>query len=229
MTAKKKNSDNEQLVRDYLAHNPYFFEQNPDIFEAINISHDSGKAISLVERQVNLIRERNKELSTQIEYILSAAKENEVLMEKTKRLVLNLVQATDLNTLIKALNVSLKSDFSTEFFSLTLIDNGLISSNTSANIVSKTDAEENIGAIITAKKAVCGIRNPKEIALLFDTQADSIGSVIALPLKNNVTFGILALGHSDSDFYSNNIGTVFIDYIGDLLNQLIPKHLELNS
>ena len=91
MTAKKKNSDNEQLVRDYLAHNPDFFKQNPDIFEAINISHDSGKAISLVERQVNLIRERNKELSTQIEYILSAAKENEVLMEKTKRLVLNLV------------------------------------------------------------------------------------------------------------------------------------------
>lgn len=226
MTAKQKTQTNEQLVRDYLGQNPDFFEQNPDVFEAINISHDSGKAISLVERQVILIRERNKELSGQIDQILSTAQENEVLMEKTKRLVLNLIKANDLNSLIKALNVSLKSDFSTEFFSLTLIDNGSIPSKTSANIVSKNDAEENIGALITANKALCGVRSDKEIALLFGKQADNIGSIIALPLKNTDTFGFLALGHSDSEFYSDEIGTVFIDYIGDLLNELIPKYID---
>jgi uncharacterized protein YigA (DUF484 family) len=74
MTGKKKPLAEEQLVRDYLSQNPDFFQQNPDIFEAINITHDSGKAISLVERQVSLIREHNKELSTQIEQILSTAK-----------------------------------------------------------------------------------------------------------------------------------------------------------
>lgn len=226
MTAKQKNQTNEQLVRDYLGQHPDFFEQNPDVFEAINISHDSGKAISLVERQVIQIRERNKDLSGQIDQILSTAQENEVLMKKTKRLVLNLIKANDLNSLIKALNVSLKSDFSTEFFSLTLIDNGSISSKTSANIISKNDAEENIGTLITAKKAVCGVRSDKEIALLFGKQADNIGSIIALPLKNTDTFGFLALGHSDSEFYSDKIGTVFIDYIGDLLNELIPKYLD---
>ena len=226
MTAKQKTQTNEQLVRDYLGQNPDFFEQNPDVFEAINISHDSGKAISLVERQVILIRERNKELSGQIDQILSTAQENEVLMEKTKRLVLNLIKANDLNSLIKALNVSLKSDFSTEFFSLTLIDNGSIPSKTSANIVSNNDAEENIGTLITANKALCGARSDKEIALLFGKQADNIGSIIALPLKNTDTFGFLALGHSDSEFYSDEIGTVFIDYIGDLLNELIPKYLD---
>lgn len=226
MTAKQKSQTNEQLVCDYLVQNPDFFEQNPDVFEAINISHDSGKAISLVERQVILIRERNKELSGQIDQILSTAQENEVLMEKTKRLVLNLIKANDLNSLIKALNVSLKSDFSTEFFSLTLIDNGSIPSKTSANIVSKNDAEENIAAFITAKKALCGVRSDKEIALLFGEQADNIGSIIALPLKNTDTFGFLALGHSDSEFYSDEIGTVFIDYIVDLLNELIPKYLD---
>ena len=226
MTAKQKNQTNKHLVRDYLGQHPDFFEQNPDVFEAINISHDSGKAISLVERQVIQIRERNKDLSGQIDQILSTAQENEVLMEKTKRLVLNLIKANDLNSLIKALNVSLKSDFSTEFFSLTLIDNGSIPSKTSANIVSKNDAEENIGTLITAKKAVCGVRSDKEIALLFGKQADNIGSIIALPLKNTDTFGFLALGHSDSEFYSDEIGTVFIDYIGDLLNELIPKYLD---
>ena len=124
-------------MRDYLSQNPDFFQQNPDIFEAINISHDSGKAISLVERQVSLIRKQNKELSTQIEHILSTANDNAALLEKTQRLVLNLIKANDLNSLIKALNISLKTDFATEFFSLTLMDDGSISHKTVANLVSK--------------------------------------------------------------------------------------------
>ena len=229
MTDNKKPLAEEQLVRDYLIQNPDFFQRNQDVFQAINISHDSGKAISLVERQVNLIREHNKELSTQIEHILSTAKDNAALMEKTNRLVLNLIKAKDLNSLIKALNVSLKSDFSTEFFSLTLIDEGEINSHTAANLVSKSDAEDSIGAMITAKKALCGVITSKEVNLLFGKQADNIGSVIALPLKNTSTFGVLALGHSDSEFYSEDIGTVFIDYIGDLLNVLIPQHMDTKN
>jgi uncharacterized protein YigA (DUF484 family) len=229
MTDNKKPLAEEQLVRDYLIQNTDFFQRNPDVFQAINISHDSGKAISLVERQVNLIREHNKELSTQIEHILSTAKDNAALMEKTNRLVLNLIKAKDLNSLTKALNVSLKSDFSTEFFSLTLIDEGAINSKTAANLVSKSDAEDSIGAMITAKKALCGVRASKEVKLLFGKQAENIGSVIALPLKNTSTFGVLALGHSDSEFYSEDIGTVFIDYIGDLLNVLIPQHMNTKN
>lgn len=229
MTGKKRPLAEEQLVSDYLSQNPDFFQHNPDVFQAINIAHDSGKAISLVERQVSLIREHNKELSAQIEHILCTAKENASLMEKTNRLVLNLIKAKDLNSLIKALNVSLKSDFSTEFFSLTLIDEGAINHKTAANLVSKSDAEDSIGTMITAKKALCGVRSDKELALLFGNQGDNIGSVLALPLKNPKTFGILALGHSDPEFYSEQIGTVFIDYIGDLLNVLIPQHMDTKN
>ena len=116
MTAKKNNLNEQSLVRDYLSQNPDFFEQNPDVFEALNISHNSGKAISLVERQIDLMRDRNKDMATQIDQMQTTAKDNALLMEKTKRLVLNLVQAKDLTQLIKALSVSLKSDFSTEFF-----------------------------------------------------------------------------------------------------------------
>ena len=55
MTAKKKKTNNQEIVRQYLTEHPDFFAENPDIFEAINISHDSGKAISLVERQIGLM------------------------------------------------------------------------------------------------------------------------------------------------------------------------------
>jgi uncharacterized protein YigA (DUF484 family) len=225
MTAKKEELTEQQLVRDHLTKNPDFFEQNPDVFEVINISHDSGKAISLVERQISILRERNSEMITQIDQMQAAAKDNVLLMKKTNRLVLNLIQANDLNSLSKALTVSLKSDFSTEFFSLTLINNDSAATKTAVNFVSESEAKSIIGNILSAKKAVCGKRNDEEISLLFGNQAEDIGSVLALPLKTTNTFGVLALGHSDPEFYTKEIGTVFIDYIGDLLSELIPKHI----
>ena len=225
MTAKKNNLNEQSLVRDYLSQNPDFFEQNPDVFEALNISHNSGKAISLVERQIGLMRDRNKDMAAQIDQMQTTAQDNALLMKKTNRLVLNLVQAKDLSQLIKALSVSLKSDFSTEFFSLTLINDDTIAAKTAANFVSKDEAKSIINDILTAQKAVCGVREEEELSLLFGNQAKDIGSILALPLKNSVTFGVLALGHRDPSFYSQEIGTVFIDYIGDLLNELIPKFL----
>ena len=226
MTAKKKNANNQEIVREYLIENPDFFAENPDIFEAINISHDSGKAISLVERQISLMRKRNSEMVAQIDQMQHTAKDNALLMEKTNRLVLNLVQAKNLTGLIKALTVSLKSDFSTEFFSLTLIDNHRTTAKAAANFISESEAKSTINNILIAKKAVCGVRNSEEVSLLFGSQADDIGSVLALPLKKDNTFGVLALGHSDPKFYNEEIGTVFIDYIGDLLIELIPKHIK---
>ena len=225
MTAKKKNLNQQQLVSEYLIQNPDFFEHNPDVFEAINISHDSGKAISLVERQISLMRERNKKMIAQIDQMQATAKDNQLLMEKTNRLVLNLVKANDLTSLIKALNVSLKSDFATEFFSLTLIAEDPSPNKTAANFISESEAKTTIGNLLSANKAVCGKRKKAELTLLFGKQADDVGSVLALPLKNTNTFGLLALGQSDPDFYCDEIGTVFIDYIGELLSELVPQHI----
>ena len=226
MTTKKAQAKELQLVRDYLIDHPDFFEENPEILEAINLSHDSGKAISLVERQITIKRDKNKVLSSQVEQLIDTAKNNDQLLAKTNQLVLKLIQAEDLNSLIEALDTSLKNDFNTEFYSLTLIDKGLYASKTAANLVSEEDAKSKISSLLSAQKAVSGILREEQINFLFEQSANSVASVIALPLNSSEPFGILALGSSDADFYSHGIGTVFIDYIGALLNELIPSHLK---
>ena len=226
MTTKKAQAKELQLVRDYLIDHPNFFEENPDILEAINLSHDSGKAISLVERQISIMRDKNKALSGQVEQLISTAKNNDQLLAKTNQLVLKLIQAEDLNSLIAVLDNSLKNDFNTEFYSLTLIDKGLLTSKTAANLVSEDDAKSKISNLLGAQKAVSGVLREEQINFLFEQSADSVASAIALPLNSAEPFGILALGSSDADFYSHDIGTVFIDYIGALLNELIPKHFK---
>jgi uncharacterized protein YigA (DUF484 family) len=226
MTTKKAQAKELQLVRDYLIDHPTFFEDNPDVLEAINVSHDSGKAISLVERQVTVMRDKNKVLSGQLEQLIETAKNNDQLLAKTNQLVLKLIQAEDLNSLITVLDTSLKNDFNTEFYSLTLIDKGLFTSKTAANLVLEEEAKSKISSLLSAQKAVSGVLREEQINFLFEQSANNIASVIALPLNSSEPFGILALGSSDADFYSHDIGTVFIDYIGALLNELIPKHFK---
>ncbi len=225
MTTKKAQAKELQLVRDYLIDHPDFFEENPDILEAINLSHDSGKAISLVERQITIMRDKNKALSSQVEQLIVTAKNNDQLLAKTHQLVLKLIQAEDLNSLIKTLDTRLKDDFNTEFYSLTLIDKGLYASKIAANLVSEEDAKSKISSLLSAQKAVSGVLREEQINLLFEQSANSVASVIALPLNSSEPLGVLALGSSDADFYTHDIGTVFIDYIGALLNELIPKHI----
>jgi uncharacterized protein YigA (DUF484 family) len=226
MTTKKAQAKELQLVRDYLIDHPSFFEDNPDVLEAINVSHDSGKAISLVERQITVMRDKNKVLSGQLEQLIETAKNNDQLLAKTNQLVLKLIQAEDLNSLITVLDTSLKNDFNTEFYSLILIDKGLFASKTAANLVSEEDAKSKISSLLSAQKAVSGVLQEEQVNFLFEQSASSVASAIALPLHSSEPLGILALGSSDADFYSHDIGTVFFDYIGALLNELIPMHVK---
>ena len=122
---------------------------------------------------------------------------------------------------------SLEQDFSTEFYSLTIITDNSISSKSKANVVTEQQAKEVIGAILLANKAVSGVIRDEELSMLFGNA--NIGSVVALPLKHQGIQAVIALGNSDPQFYTRDIGTVFIDYIGELLTELLPRHLETNA
>ena len=93
----------QQQVREYLLEHPDFFNNNPDLLAEINLPHESGQAVSLMERQVAVLRERNMEMRHRINNILETAKENDKLFEKTKRLVLGLLEADSIGQLIDTL------------------------------------------------------------------------------------------------------------------------------
>ena len=227
MTKKsKEHLPSEEEVREYLQQNPNFLEDNKDILETINISHKSGKAISLVERQVEVMRDRNKEMNQRVEQMVTSAEDNAVLFEKTNRLVLSLLKAKDLEGLVKALYSSLGEDFATQTFSLTLIDNGKLPPKTGANLVTQEDANKEISALLSTTCAVSGVIRDEETVFLFGPCDPPVASVVTLPLTSGEKIlGVLALGNENPKHYSRDTGTLFVSYIGELLNELLPKYL----
>ena len=225
MSEEQQVDSKEEMVRAFLSENPTFLADNPDILELLDLPHNSGKAISLVERQVGVMRDRNKEMRGRLDNILTVANDNDLLFEKTKRLVLNLLEAENLTDMVSVIYDSLGNDFEISFFSLILLDDNKTQLNTKARVVTVAEANDGIGAVLNATSAVCGVLRDEEMAFLFGEAGSQVGSVAAIPLRSNDLYGILALGNTDPGFYKSTIGTLFLDYIAEVLNRLRPKHL----
>ena len=89
---------NEDTVMRYLRENPDFFGRHPMLLTDLSLPHDSGEAISLVERQVAILRERNIDMRRRLTHLVGAANTNDTLFEKTRRFTLNMLDCDDLET-----------------------------------------------------------------------------------------------------------------------------------
>ena len=89
---------------------------------------------------------------------------------------------------------------------------------------SRASAENTIGSILRNGRTVCGTLRPAENAFLFGKQADQIASAAVVPLADQI--GILAVGSSDPNHYRSSLGTLFLSYIGEILERVLPRLLE---
>jgi uncharacterized protein YigA (DUF484 family) len=222
----EKNSSQfvtQKKIKEYLLKNPNFFDDNPDTLENLVIPHFSGGAISLVERQVLLLREKNLELSEHIKNIRTTAEDNVKLFKKTSRLVSSLIMATDFESLISRLSESLSRDFQVEFHQLILFDDYKIEANAHTKIVSIEEAEDDVGILLTKEEPLSGISSRIELEFLFGNKKRKVKSAAAARLFNNSPLGILAIGNSNPNYYNSILDTIFFRHVTKVLNGLIPK------
>jgi len=227
MSTKNKPGDQagrlitEEQVCQYLSAETDFFDRHPELLESMELPHESGKAVSLIERQISVLRDRNLEMRSRLNNLLETARANDTLFEKTKRLVLALLESDSLAKAVDSLYDSLQNNFQIEHYQLILF--GTESSlSTQARIVSLDQGSKAIGGLLRSNRATCGVLRDSELSFLFEHQAEAIKSVAVVPLNNGNTFGVLAIGSSDPLYYKSSMGTLFLSYIGEVLNRTLP-------
>lgn len=214
----------EQQVCDYLRKHSNFFNRYPDLLTEMTLPHDSGEAVSLVERQVALLRERNIDMRHRLSKLLDNARANDVLFDKTRRLMLTLLESNNLTKLVDSLYFSLDRDFGIPFSSLILFGGNKQLPCSRAKIVSIQDAQRQAPGLIQNNKPQCGDLPEEYIRFLFNDKADSVGSAAVAPLIYGQCFGLLAVGNNDPHYYRSSMGTLFLTYVAEVLNRLIPRH-----
>lgn len=214
-----------EQIEAYLREHPDFFQRHHELLAEISLPHESGSAVSLVERQVAILRERNIDMRHRLSKLLDNARDNDKLFDKTKRLVLSLLEGQDMGDIIDALHYSFDKDFNIHYTSVILFGNADKIPSSQARIVTIAEAREHVGPLLKNSRAVCGTLGAKEMQFIFGEHASEIGSVATVPLIHGSVFGLLSIGNRDPQYYRSSMGTLFLSYIAEVLNRLLPKYL----
>ena len=111
---------NDEAVREYLKNHDDFLQRHPDMLDYLHISHGSGSAVSLVEKQASVLRERNTALRQQLKTLTGNARHNDVLFDRTRILLLQLLDADSREDLYSTFMQAIPRDFEIEHASMIL-------------------------------------------------------------------------------------------------------------
>lgn len=210
----------DELVREYLRDNGNFLQRNPDLMDHLHIPHASGSAVSLVEKQVSVLRERNMDMRHRLSTLTGNARNNDRLYEQTRKLVLKLLDADSIETLHQAFVESMGKDFDVDHASMILF--GDEQQPGGCRVESPESARTEIGALLKGRKALCGPLRKQELNYLFPN-AGEVGSAALVPLSNGGELGLIAVGSSDPNHYNSAMGTLFLSHIADVMVRLLPR------
>lgn len=226
MRAAEVDTDNEpgaEQVLAYLARHPDFFLRHEAILAELELPHRSGAAVSLVERQVTLLRQRNIDSRQRLTRLLDTARENDELFTKTRQLILALLEAESLERLAQVLVLGLRREFDVEHTRLLLIEDEASHWQPGGERVARTAAEAALGGIMRQDKPVSGPLRPQAREALFGNQADNVLSSLVVTVSHAHPVAIVALGSSDARRFHGEMGTMFMEFLGDVLQRLLPR------
>jgi len=101
----------EQAIHDYLEAHPDFFERHGGLLSSLQLPHGSGGTVSLVERQVSMLRQKELRQNRQLKDLIEVARANDVLSAKIHELTLQLFAARDLHASITCIEEAMRSGF----------------------------------------------------------------------------------------------------------------------
>lgn len=231
-------------VAAYLRAHPDFFVKREALLDHLYLPHGPAGTVSLVERQVARLRQHNTELVAHLQELLANARDNDHLFEKTQRLLFNLLESQDLGDLVDAVSFSFAKDFEIHFTRIYLFGDAAHLSAGAARVCDGAALRSLLTQLQATSRVYTGQVSAQAARSLFDEDAGAVGSVALVPLVNAAScwqpqpmrarrtdqaedslFGVIAIANRDPDFYRSSIGTLFLGFIGEVLNRLMPPLL----
>ncbi len=223
-SATAQEPDAEQVTR-YLAHHPEFFENQADLVAELRLSHASGSAISLIERQVQVLREQNEGLKDRLLALVDVARDNDRLSDRVHRMTLDLLATDSAVALTDTLEDRLRNEFNADAVSLFLtdIDDSLQRECGVLKLEIDDALKALFGPAFRENKPQCGRLDREQNEFLFREQAHAIESAAVIPLGHHARVGLLAIGSREANRFNNGMGTLFLSHLGELLLALLKQ------
>lgn len=203
-------------VAAWLRRHPAFLQQFPDLALTLVVPRDNGPTASLASYQLDILREKNRELGKRLHELFGNAQENERLAVRTHQLTLALLKQDSAASTLRAMAAALAEDFHGDLVRIVGFHAvaGLEDADWFQHLAADSARLEGFRDILTAGEPVCGRLHPDKNALLYGVRADEVQSSALLALPGQ---GLVAVGSRDANRFFPGMGTLFLRMMGEAL------------
>jgi hypothetical protein len=219
----------ENAVHDFLQDNPDFFERHSALLGSLRLPHVAGGTVSLVERQVSVLRQRDLKLERKLKDLIDVARANDALATKIHHLALQMLAASDLGGTLRCIEESLRAGFGADQSILVLFGNPEMFKDIRFGrfFVAIERGDESLKAFDTFLEGSgprCGQVRDAQRDFLFGKETDEVGSAALIPLGKKSEVGFLAIGSVDANHFHPGMSIDFLTRLGELVAGAIKRY-----
>jgi uncharacterized protein YigA (DUF484 family) len=210
-------------VADYLRRHPEFFNDYRELLAELRVPHDTGEAVSLVEKQLTLLREQNEQTRKRMRNLIEIARHNEELARRMHHLVLTLLDAANAREIFSLLYTHLKQDFNADRVAIRLFAGpAFIDSFPGDEFAGRDVVEQKLfKSVIEKRMPISGKLKRQQQAFLFGNDGDAIQSAVIVPLLGEDWGGILVIGSFDPQKFQESMGVELLANLAKVLSLII--------
>ncbi len=220
-------------IASWLRRHPTFLQQFPDLALTLVVPREQGSAASLASYQLEILRDKNRELTRRLHELFGNAQENERLAVRTHQLTLALMKQTSAADTARAMAATLAEDFNGDLVRMVLFKPvaGLDDASHAGADWLRTLAEDDASLApfrdcLKDGEPICGRLQPEKNALLYGIRAEDVASSALLPLPG---VGLLAVGSRDANRFFPGMGTLFLRMMGEAFDAAMRRFRDAHA
>ena len=209
-------------VAAWLRRHPSFLQQFPDLALTLVVPRENGPTASLASYQLEVLRDKNRELSKRLNDLFANAQENERLAVRTHQLTLALLKQGSAQDTLRAMAASLAEDFNGDLVRIVLFQpvSGLDDTDWLQVVAENSTHLNTFRDCLKDGEPICGRLQPEKTALLYGPRAEEVQSSALLPLPG---LGLVAVGSRDGNRFYPGMGTLFLRMMGESLAAALQR------
>jgi len=209
----------------WLRRHPEFLRQFPDLAGSLVVPRESGPAASLASYQLEVLREKNRELTRRLHELFANAQENERLSVRTHQLTLGLMRQGGAMDTLSAMAASLAEDFNGDLVRIVLLRplEG-VEPNDWLDVIGPGDMRFKAFAdFLAGDEPLCGRLQPAKQDVLFGERVDDVQSSALFSAQG---LAMVAVGSRDANRFYPGMGTLFLRMMGESFGAALSRYVD---
>lgn len=202
------------LIGPWLCAHPDYFDEHPEVLAQLRLAHpQKGKTVSLIERQIEVLRDKLAALEGKLADLIRIGQDNERIAERLYRLTGELLGQTDPARLPRILEQGVRDIFQVPQFALQIWH----VQDAYADLPCVRSADPQLSAYADALiKPYCGPNSGAHQAMAGAWLGGGAQSIAVVALRAGADpaprcYGVLALGSNDPQRFGADMGTAFLN------------------